>query len=70
MQDLALKISQELKSLHPLYIKEVYDFVTFLKEKQKNREDTEYLSKIPGMVESIIEEANKPLSEYSDKLDW
>ncbi len=70
MQDLALKISEEIKTLHPLYIKEVYDFVTFLKEKQKKGNDTEYLSKIPGMVESILKEANRPLSEYSDKLDW
>jgi hypothetical protein len=70
MQDLALKINEELKTLHPLYIKEVYDFITFLKEKQKRGDDTEYLSRIPGMVESILKEANRPLSEYSDKLDW
>jgi hypothetical protein len=63
MQDMALKISEELKTLHPLYIKEV-------KEKQKREDDTEYLSKIPGMVGSIIKEANRPLNEYSDKLDW
>jgi hypothetical protein len=31
---------------------------------------TEYLSKIPGMVDSILEEAGRPLSEYSDELDW
>lgn len=70
MHDLALKINEELKTLHPLYMKEVYDFITFLKEKQKKGDDTEYLSSIPGMVESIIKEANRPLSEYSDKLDW
>jgi len=70
MQDLARSINEELKTLHPLYIKEVYDFVTFLKEKQKRGDDTEYLSRIPGMVESILKEANRPLSEYSDKLDW
>lgn len=70
MQSLALKISEELKTLHPLYMKEVYDFITFLKEKQKKQDDTEYLSQIPGMVDSIIKEANRPLSEYSDKLDW
>ncbi|MCP5106194.1 MAG: hypothetical protein GY950_22600 [bacterium] len=70
MQSLALKISEELKTLHPLYMKEVYDFVTFLKEKQKKQDDTEYLSQIPGMADSIIKEANRPLSEYSDKLDW
>jgi hypothetical protein len=61
MQDMALKISEELKTLHPLYIKEV-------KERQKREDDTEYLGKIPGMVDSIIKEANRPLSEYSDKL--
>ena len=70
MHKLALKINEELKTLHPLYIKEVYDFVTFLKEKQKKGDDTEYLSSIPGMVESIIKEANRPISEYSDTLDW
>jgi hypothetical protein len=70
MQDLALKISEELKTLHPLYIKEVYDFITFLKEKQKKESDTEYLSNIPGMVDSILKEASRPLSEYSDHLDW
>ncbi len=70
MQDLALKISEELKTLHPLYIKEVYDFITFLKEKQQKESDTEYLSNIPGMVDSILKEASRPLNEYSDKLDW
>jgi hypothetical protein len=44
MQDLALKISEELKTLQPLYIKEVYDFITFLKEKQKKESDTVHLS--------------------------
>lgn len=70
MQDLALKISEELKTLHPLYIKEVYDFITFLKEKQKKESDTEYLSNIPGMVDSILKEASRPLNEYSENLDW
>lgn len=70
MQDLTMKINMELKTLHPLYIKEVYDFITFLKEKQFRGDDTEYLSNIPGMVDSILEEAKKPLSEYSDHLEW
>lgn len=56
MQDLAEKIKQELKTLHPIYIKEAYDFIIFLKEKQFRGDDTEYLSKIPGMVDSILEE--------------
>ena len=70
MQNLSLKINEELRTLDPLYIKEVYDFVTFLKAKQERQDDTEYLSKIPRMVDSILEEAGRPLSEYSDELDW
>lgn len=70
MQPLVLQISEELKTLQPFYLKEVFDFVSFLKDRQKRGDDTEYLNSIPGMVESIIEEAEKPLSEYSDKLDW
>lgn len=70
MQNLSVKINEELRTLHPLYVKEVYDFVTFLKAKQERQDDTEYLSKIPGMVDSILEEAGRSLSEYSDELDW
>ena len=70
MNTLALKISEELKTLHPFYLKEVFDFVTFLKERQKRESDTEYLNSIPGMAESIKSEAERPLSEYSDQLDW
>jgi hypothetical protein len=70
MHNLTREINKELETMHPLYIKEVYDFVTFLKEKQKRESETEYLTKIPGMVNSIIKEANRPLDEYSDKLDW
>lgn len=70
MQNLSVKINEELRTLHPLYVKEVYDFVTFLKAKQERQDETEYLSKIPGMVDSILEEAGRPLSEYSDELDW
>ncbi len=68
MDDLSLKINDALKTLHPLYIREVYDFISFLKAKQEKESDTEYLSGIPGMVESIKEEADRPLSEYSDTL--
>jgi hypothetical protein len=70
MQPLVLQISKELKTLQPFYLKEVFDFVLFLKERQKKESDTEYLNNIPGMVESIKKEAERPLSEYSDKLDW
>lgn len=69
MQTILLEINKELKTLNPFYLKEVYDFVSFLKEKQKHGSDDEYLNSIPGMVESIHKEAERPLSEYSDKLD-
>ena len=59
-----------MKSLNPFYLKEVYDFVQFLKEKQKTENDTEYLSNIPDMLQSIVEEDEKPLSEYSKDIDW
>jgi len=70
MQTLAVRISEELKALHPFYLKEVYDFISFLKERQKRESDTDYLNSIPGMAESIIKESETPLSEYSDQLDW
>ncbi|MBC8487553.1 MAG: DUF2281 domain-containing protein [Bacteroidetes bacterium] len=70
MPTLSVEINSEIKSLNPVYLKEVYDFIQFLKEKQRKESDTEYLSNIPGMVESIIEEDNKPLSDYSKELDW
>lgn len=70
MQDLATKINEELKTLHPFYIKEVYDFIAFLKKRQDKEDETEYLGKIPGMVGSILKEADRPLSEYSERLDW
>jgi len=70
MQNLSVKINDEMKSLNLFYLKEVYDFVQFLKEKQKTENDTEYLSSIPGMLQSIVEEDKKPLSEYSKDIDW
>ena len=70
MPSLSVEINNEIKSLSPLYLKEVYDFIQFLKEKQRKENDTAYLSNIPGMVQSIIEEDNKPLSEYSKDISW
>jgi len=39
-------------------------------EKQDSEGDTDYLDNNPGMVESILKEAGRPLNEYSDRLDW
>ena len=70
MQNLSVKINDEMKSLNPFYLKEVYDFVQFLKEKQKTETDTAYLNSIPGMTQSIVEEDKKPLSDYSKDVEW
>ncbi|PIQ09921.1 MAG: hypothetical protein COW71_04685 [Ignavibacteriales bacterium CG18_big_fil_WC_8_21_14_2_50_31_20] len=32
--------------------------------------DTEYLERIPGMVDSIVSESKIERSKYSEKLDW
>ncbi len=70
MSNLSVEINNEIRLLNPIYLKEVYDFILFLKKKQRKRNDTEYLSNIPGMVQSIIEEDNKPINEYSKDVDW
>jgi len=63
-------ISNDIKVLNPVYQKEVFDYIQYLKEKQKKGDDTEYLNSIPGMTESILEEDARPLSEYSNEIDW
>ncbi len=70
MRTLTKEIEKNIELLNPFYQKEVYDFVKFLQEKQKRNDDTEYLSGIPGMVDSILEEGEKPVDEYSKELDW
>lgn len=70
MSTLTKKIEENIELLNPFYKKEVYDFIKFLQEKQKRNDDTEYLSSIPGMVESILAEGEKPIDEYSKELDW
>lgn len=69
MHRLIQEIEKELHGLNPFYLQEVYDFVVFLREKQERQGDTEYLNSIPGMVDSIREEADKPLDDYSETLD-
>jgi hypothetical protein len=63
-------ISEDIKDLRPVYLKEVFDFVQYLKEKQKMGDDTQYLSSIPGMVDSILEEDSRPIKEYTKKIEW
>lgn len=64
------KINEDLEELSPLHIMEVLDFIDFLKSKESKESDTDYLMSIPGMADSIISEAKRDLSEYSEELDW
>ncbi len=64
------KINEDLEELSPLHVKEVLDFIDFLKSKENEESDTDYLTSIPGMADSIISEARRELSEYSEELDW
>ena len=64
------KITSELDSLPLQYQKEVFDFIIFLKEKLKEEDDTDYLSKDTETKQAIIEGLNTPLEECSKKLDW
>ncbi len=70
MSTLSLKIEEEVKNLPPRYLKEVLDFIDFVKQKAKKESDTEYLSKNPKLKKSIVEGLKTPLTECSDKLDW
>jgi antitoxin YefM len=39
-------------------------------EDRRSIQETQYLSSIPGMRESIIEGMNTPVTELDEKLDW
>ena len=52
---------KEMHSLTPEQIEKVYQFILF--QKLYEMSDTEYLSSIPGMMESIQEGIAAPLDE-------
>ena len=52
------------------YQHEVLDYIEFLYTKVDWKNDTEYLSSIPGMTEKIIDAANTPLEKCDTELDW
>jgi hypothetical protein len=54
------------------YIESIIEYAKLMKLKAEKGEpsDTEYLEKIPGMVDSIIKESSKDLKKYKDKLKW
>ena len=68
MGSLAMKIEEEVKNLPPKYLKEVLDFIAFVKQKARKESDTKYLSKNEKLKKSIIEGLKTPLTECSDKL--
>lgn len=41
-----------------------------LKASKGELSDTEYLTGIPGMADSIVKEATTDRSEYSESLNW
>lgn len=47
-----------------------YAKVISLKASKGELSDAEYLERIPGMADSIVKEANKDRSGYSNHLDW
>jgi len=62
----------EIESLPKEYLETVQQFVHFLKYRDLiTQDDTEYLSSIPGMIDSIKEGVNTPLSECKNiKAIW
>jgi len=55
------QIEKEINSLPAQSLEKVLDFILFLKKEQNT--DTEYLSSIKGMKESIINSSKEPLDE-------
>jgi len=70
MQDLIIKINEELKTLRPLYIKEVYDYIKVLKEKQRVETEAERFVSSQESIDLTTKEIERPLIEYSDDMDW
>ncbi len=71
-----LRVEKELKdiisAIPPKFRIIILEYAKSIKSRADKGElsDTEYLEKIPGMVDSIIRESKTDRSKYSDKLDW
>ncbi len=71
-----LQIERELNSIivdiPPKFRTTILQYAKSIKLRAEKGElsDTEYLAKIPGMVESIVKESKADRSEYSETLDW
>ena len=66
------KFISEIENLPEEHLETVQQFVHFLKYRDLiMQDDTEYLSSIPGMLDSIKEGVNTPLSECTNiKAIW
>jgi hypothetical protein len=63
-------LKQKLDQMPEEEFARVVEFIRFQKSGGKSwRDDTEYLSAIPGMVESIVEGMNAPRSAFFDTLE-
>jgi len=64
------EIEKEISSLPARSLEKVLDFVLFIKNEEKT--DTEYLSSIKGMKESIISASKEPLDESAslESIGW
>lgn len=63
-------LKAEIDSLPENILEKVREFIAFQKFLEGAYEnDTEYLSSIPGMKESIVEGGKTPLSECSKELE-
>ncbi len=52
------------------YLQDLLDYAKYLKQKAEKENDTDYLEKMPGIVESIIQASKEELADCSRKLDW
>jgi len=68
----ANEINEIIANIPKKYVATILEYAKTVKERAEKGEisDTEYLEKIPGMVDSIVKEAKEDRGKYSDKLDW
>jgi len=71
-----LSIHEKINQLPPELLTEIEDYIDFILFKYAKREnnksgleETEYLSSIPKMKDSIIEGMNTPIEECDKELD-
>ncbi len=69
MLTLKQEISEKIHSLPAVYLKEALDFIEFLNQKYNKINDTEFLSSIHGMSESIEEGRREKIEDCKTLKD-